>query len=661
MTPAPSDAKTAARPAPATTAPAPAKRPKTSSIKTNGSGSNLKGKSQSGASTRQIKSHVPSACTNCKKAHLACDISRPCNRCISIGKQDTCHDVQHKKRGRPKLRDKQVDQDQSPVKAMMENRMFQFSLSTPSTTSSTKVSVTPAPKGSTIASTADLRKGSKSTITSFGKPAISASEIALPINLFLNQAVADPSTLVTMVPFIANPPSVAPEMSTKAMLDPASERTRQAPHQSMNSCPPPLTSICSKEMDNAYNALPNYTLSRSMVPNTAPPHHASISPPSPIPPTASRRSLPLSTTLPHTAVTPLYQPSTQPMPSFASSASTTTTTTTNPSSDSRISYLFLTPNHMCLRVDDSSSGLLGYTSLQLINRSMLSILHDADSDKFLSIANTLSASLSIINSNNNSIYQRPTHVPNIDPPSSLDINEFNSVSLNVLLAPCAGSREIREPLHIRREDGSYALLKTRSYWGGGFGAQLGNPQTYDRLYKVIQVEKFELGILASAQGIGAPLTPPIIMPSKQRTATIDLGRSRFSTTPTSEDFSAGADYSDRYDNLQIDTFSNISRAGTKRNSKSTVSALSADASPRAELIPRYMCDHHNQYTYSNTRGMKRPLDVVSSPNLPPVSHLLHASSSVISSNKNGVDKVHEGANDPRQPLLFSSPSNVQGL
>ncbi|KAI8881099.1 hypothetical protein K501DRAFT_189725, partial [Backusella circina FSU 941] len=40
---------------------------------------------------------------NCKKAHLACDLSRPCKRCVSTDKADTCQDIQHKKRGRPKL------------------------------------------------------------------------------------------------------------------------------------------------------------------------------------------------------------------------------------------------------------------------------------------------------------------------------------------------------------------------------------------------------------------------------------------------------------------------------------------------------------------------------------------------------------------------------
>ena len=73
-------------------------------------------------STRKSKVHVPSACVNCKKKHLRCDNTRPCHRCTQSGKevgklahsgqiielttslQDTCVDVQHKKRGRPPLK-----------------------------------------------------------------------------------------------------------------------------------------------------------------------------------------------------------------------------------------------------------------------------------------------------------------------------------------------------------------------------------------------------------------------------------------------------------------------------------------------------------------------------------------------------------------------------
>ena len=37
--------------------------------------------------------NVASACAPCKKAHLACDDSRPCKRCSNMGKEDQCEDV----------------------------------------------------------------------------------------------------------------------------------------------------------------------------------------------------------------------------------------------------------------------------------------------------------------------------------------------------------------------------------------------------------------------------------------------------------------------------------------------------------------------------------------------------------------------------------------
>ncbi|CAI4210617.1 unnamed protein product [Parascedosporium putredinis] len=40
-----------------------------------------------------------------RQAHLRCDAQRPCSRCLMNGKEDSCIDVQHKKRGRPRLRD----------------------------------------------------------------------------------------------------------------------------------------------------------------------------------------------------------------------------------------------------------------------------------------------------------------------------------------------------------------------------------------------------------------------------------------------------------------------------------------------------------------------------------------------------------------------------
>jgi hypothetical protein len=40
--------------------------------------------------SRRSKTHVASACINCKRAHLSCDVQRPCARCVASGKQVSC-------------------------------------------------------------------------------------------------------------------------------------------------------------------------------------------------------------------------------------------------------------------------------------------------------------------------------------------------------------------------------------------------------------------------------------------------------------------------------------------------------------------------------------------------------------------------------------------
>ncbi|KAI9679407.1 MAG: hypothetical protein M1817_005429 [Caeruleum heppii] len=71
---------------------------------------------------RRAKNHVASACVNCKKAHLACDENRPCQRCVTAGKEGSCVDIQHKKRGRPRLRD---DRSSHPTTTAQASRAAQ--------------------------------------------------------------------------------------------------------------------------------------------------------------------------------------------------------------------------------------------------------------------------------------------------------------------------------------------------------------------------------------------------------------------------------------------------------------------------------------------------------------------------------------------------------
>ncbi|KAJ3014783.1 hypothetical protein HKX48_004959 [Thoreauomyces humboldtii] len=51
--------------------------------------------------TPRAKGYVHKACVSCKVSHVACDVTRPCQRCVKSGKASSCIDAERKKRGRP--------------------------------------------------------------------------------------------------------------------------------------------------------------------------------------------------------------------------------------------------------------------------------------------------------------------------------------------------------------------------------------------------------------------------------------------------------------------------------------------------------------------------------------------------------------------------------
>ncbi|KAI9225875.1 MAG: hypothetical protein DHS80DRAFT_33276 [Piptocephalis tieghemiana] len=85
---------------------------------------------------RSGKSHVTTACANCKKAHMACDVNRPCRRCVVLGKEATCTDVRHKRRGRPRIRSLGIDRS--------DGMFITMSMSGPSPSSSSSSSSSPS-------------------------------------------------------------------------------------------------------------------------------------------------------------------------------------------------------------------------------------------------------------------------------------------------------------------------------------------------------------------------------------------------------------------------------------------------------------------------------------------------------------------------------------
>lgn len=54
------------------------------------------------ATANNSKQQIGRACNLCRLSHTACESTRPCRRCIAIGKAHLCADVEMRKRGRPR-------------------------------------------------------------------------------------------------------------------------------------------------------------------------------------------------------------------------------------------------------------------------------------------------------------------------------------------------------------------------------------------------------------------------------------------------------------------------------------------------------------------------------------------------------------------------------
>jgi len=59
-----------------------------------------KDKSMTGKSATKKRKQVKKACANCRRSHSACDVERPCRRCIETNQADNCFDIPRKNKAK---------------------------------------------------------------------------------------------------------------------------------------------------------------------------------------------------------------------------------------------------------------------------------------------------------------------------------------------------------------------------------------------------------------------------------------------------------------------------------------------------------------------------------------------------------------------------------
>ncbi|KAJ2509869.1 hypothetical protein H4217_008132 [Coemansia sp. RSA 1939] len=399
---------------------------------------------------RGAKPHVPSACTNCKKAHLACDLQRPCRRCVNSGKCSTCKDVQHKKRGRPRSKDKKAMAG-ACEKSQMEGQMFQFSFTSP-------------PSSSASSSTAS---GSSNKITQCSRT--QHSTVSAPSALSLTSPVSPLSHAPS--PAAATPVSAMTHSGAPASLEATAAALSHHRHHYNSS--------------GSQSSLPPSPVPAPLFRDAAAPKY----------PTASRAQAPLS----------LLSSAAEESAAAASCSSTT----------SSYLFLTPSLLCLRLEELSRASGntLLGFSLLSLINRNVMDFVSEHDKHSVLGAFELIRHKLSSrLAQSPSRVY---SHAVLGHPPPAVDPNTFQALPVDRLLQRVCADVSGNVRAHLRTAAGCYDLFDIHVYVGAvsrppsASAARGAVCLTLDEVYFVCRITKFDALNAASAS---SPLAVPRAVP-----------------------------------------------------------------------------------------------------------------------------------------------------
>ncbi|TKY86507.1 hypothetical protein EX895_004656 [Sporisorium graminicola] len=421
------------------------------------------------AGRKPVKAHVPSACLNCKRAHLACDVGRPCRRCVNLGKSDTCIDVQHKKRGRPRLKDRpssqagmttlqslegKSDNSGSPASASYarqspssESGYFRSPsranelLSPPSLSSSTVMHVS----GRTHGAGAHPRSASNS-VSASSYPYSRPDHVHYPVDVSGSHGVGHPTPSWSSQQSGSHAFGAAPPVSGRHHSHSISYEQQYHPQAYQRS--PPQRQLQQAPFRHA-------------------PYGAQQSPG------------------PHAAASELD---------------------TSDGAVSAVVTIICSTNLQCARISEECMALLGYQPTELNERSLFELVHPSEAGRLQEIWSSLIDPVGVI----------PQAVP-----AAADV--VRSTPAARLMAPAAGTIFVQEDMRLRQRNGMYDFYSVRLHLGGGFGVDLYRRETLDRAYIVASLLKLgndavhpDPAVLRSpylhdtsqaAQGFRTPSTP----------------------------------------------------------------------------------------------------------------------------------------------------------
>ncbi|KAM3580092.1 hypothetical protein VKS41_007332 [Umbelopsis sp. WA50703] len=153
--------------------------------------------------------------------------------------------------------------------------------------------------------------------------------------------------------------------------------------------------------------------------------------------------------------------------------------------------IFMSMEVCCARASDEVNESWGYYPQELAHRSFYDFVSAKDTDRLAQLHRLLLDNVQSVADQHIPAQKRPPRLPRTERTTS---DLFYDTSPDKLLAFAQGSNTYSDTVHIKRRDGELELYSMKVYLGGGFGADLLNPDTYSKLYIVAIMDKYQYAV-----------------------------------------------------------------------------------------------------------------------------------------------------------------------
>lgn len=161
--------------------------------------------------------------------------------------------------------------------------------------------------------------------------------------------------------------------------------------------------------------------------------------------------------------------------------------------------IFMSMEVCCARASDEVTEAWGYYPQELAHRSFYDFVSPKDTDRLAQLHRLLLDNIQNTADRNTLGSNRQTRLPRTERTTS---DLFHDTVPERLLTVANGSNTYSDTLHIKRRDGELELFNFKLYLGGGFGADLYNPDTFSKLYIVAIMSKHQY-TFSTSNGAGA--------------------------------------------------------------------------------------------------------------------------------------------------------------